>query len=231
ETAGALYDGQRTFWAVRLPGETVVTKRAAWLGGQDDVVAQYLTVANGHDGTMGFHALVSPVRVVCSNTLALAFSGAKARVSLRHVGNARDRVTLATQVLAIASASFAQAGEVWSAAAARKVTADEVAAFLAAVLPMPAKGEDGAAPSERAVANVEEARAIVGRDYTHGVGAAPGTAWGLLNAVSEYATHQIVTPNGTAEGTTAKRINSWLNGRTLDLNMAATAAVRELVLA
>jgi phage/plasmid-like protein (TIGR03299 family) len=79
ETAGSLRGGRQTFLTMKLP-------KTIKVGGVDDVET-YIVALNSHDGTMAFQFLVTPVRVVCANTQAVAMQNAKSRFSVRHTVN------------------------------------------------------------------------------------------------------------------------------------------------
>ncbi len=90
ETAGSLDNGKRIWLMVRLPEEYKI------LG---DPTNTFLTFTNGHDGRHGVQAVISPVRVVCQNTLALAIDRARRSWSLIHSHNIHDRMEEARNAL------------------------------------------------------------------------------------------------------------------------------------
>ena len=96
ETAGSLWGGRRVWVLARLP-------EYVELGG--DLSATYVYVANSHDGSMAVTAAVTPVRIVCANTLGAALRqaehGANARRTFRfrHIGDLEAKFTEARQVL------------------------------------------------------------------------------------------------------------------------------------
>ena len=63
ETAGSLWDGRRVWVLARLP-------EYVELGGE--LAATYVYVANSHDNSMAVTAAVTPIRIVCANTLSAA---------------------------------------------------------------------------------------------------------------------------------------------------------------
>ena len=73
------------------------------LGG--DQSATYVYVANSHDGSMAVTAAVTPVRIVCANTLGTALrqsehgQQAQRTFRLRHTGNLQAKFAEARQVL------------------------------------------------------------------------------------------------------------------------------------
>jgi phage/plasmid-like protein (TIGR03299 family) len=96
ETAGSLWGGRRVWVLARLP-------EYIELGG--DRSATYIYVANSHDGSMAVTAAVTPIRIVCANTLGVALRRAEHGVSaqrtfrFRHTGNLPAKFAEARQVL------------------------------------------------------------------------------------------------------------------------------------
>lgn len=76
ETAGAIDGGRKVFITMKMPGHMKV-------GGVDQV-DMYLAAINSHDGSLPFTIMVTPVRVVCENTLNLAWGGTDSKVKIRH---------------------------------------------------------------------------------------------------------------------------------------------------
>ena len=96
ETAGSLWGGRRVWVLARLP-------EYIELGG--DQSATYVYVANSHDGSMAVTAAVTPIRIVCANTLGAALRQAEHGASaqrtfrFRHTGNLQAKFAEARQVL------------------------------------------------------------------------------------------------------------------------------------
>ena len=96
ETAGSLWGGRRVWVLARLP-------EYVELGG--DLSATYVYVANSHDGSMAVTAAVTPIRIVCANTLGAALRQAEHGVTaqrtfrFRHMGDLRAKFAKARQVL------------------------------------------------------------------------------------------------------------------------------------
>ena len=84
DTAGALDGGRKVFITMQLPGHIKV-------GGVDQV-DMYLAAVNSHDGSLPFTIMVTPVRIVCQNTLNLAWQGASSAVKLRHTRRAGESI-------------------------------------------------------------------------------------------------------------------------------------------
>ena len=82
ETAGAIKGGSWVFVTMKMPGHIKV--------GGVDPVDQYLAAMTSHDGSLPTTVMVTPVRIVCQNTLNLAFKGAKNTLKVRHTRAAQQ---------------------------------------------------------------------------------------------------------------------------------------------
>lgn len=91
ETAGALDGGRRVFITMRMPDHILV--------GGVDRVDQYIAAINSHDGTSSFICMVTPVRIVCENTLNAALDGFSPRIRIRHTRGYREALTEARKTL------------------------------------------------------------------------------------------------------------------------------------
>lgn len=92
DTAGSLHGGRQVFITMRMPGHISV-------GGVDQVSLN-LAALNSHDGSMSFTVLVTPVRIVCANTMNLAFQNKTNIFRVRHTsGIERAMRTQARQAL------------------------------------------------------------------------------------------------------------------------------------
>lgn len=78
ETAGSLQGGRRTWVLARLPHQYIIN---------GEEITPYLVFMNAHDGSGAIKATMTPIRVVCQNTLNLALSTAKRSWSFNHTGD------------------------------------------------------------------------------------------------------------------------------------------------
>ncbi|QGH79776.1 hypothetical protein SEA_MINDFLAYER_254 [Streptomyces phage MindFlayer] len=101
ETAGSIKDGTQVFGSLRIGREVLV--------GDSDVTNMYLLVNTSHDGSLAVQASVTPVRVVCQNTLNFALrNGVKQTFKMRHTQTIEGRMAAAREALNI---TFAYADE------------------------------------------------------------------------------------------------------------------------
>ena len=166
ECLGALREGRRQFWTIRLPGNFQV--------GERDHIKRYLIATNGHDGTLAFRVFWSSVRVVCSNTLSIALRDAPSGVALRHTSKVKERIDEARHVLGLADAHYRRLGETFEELASVEIGDREAEAFMARVFPFPPK------PTDRQRRRVERTREQVLTNFMGGVGSelSGTTPWG-----------------------------------------------------
>lgn len=180
ETAGVLKDGKK-FWALAKIG-----KEAALRGG--DVVKGYLLLATSCDGTLATTATPTTVRVVCNNTLSIALGETTCAVRVPH-STRFDAQALKVR-LGISVSRWDDFMYRMKELATRKVKSHESTKFLRKVLGVPEgkSVDDQALLHERALKRVQELYEGHGRGAD--LSSAKGTAWGLLNAVTEYVDHE-----------------------------------------
>lgn len=177
ETAGVLKGGKK-LWALAKTGLEADVHTG-------DAMKAYLLLATSCDGTLCTTAQFTSVRVVCHNTLQLALKDGTGVVKVPHSTTFDPQTVKAA--LGLGRSSWDQFLESTRQLAHRKLHRFEAMHYLVSVL----------GDRERALAEQPNAKAIerVYRLYDgHGRGAqlasAQGTAWGLLNAVTEYVDHE-----------------------------------------
>ena len=88
ETCGVLGNGERVFVTAKFPQPIVLDAR------RDDLIDMYVVFTTSHDGTGAVRCMVTPIRVVCNNTLNMAMKNNIGRISFRHSSNIMGRLDL-----------------------------------------------------------------------------------------------------------------------------------------
>lgn len=195
ETAGSL-NGGRTVWLLAKLGQMNLV---------GDETEDYLCFANTHDGSGSVKVCITPVRVVCNNTLNLALSTTKRKFSMRHTTNVNSRIEEAKQVLGLAARYEVELAEFAEVMAKKYLEDKELKLILNSIFDP--KGEK---PTELQKRNAEECKQAFYVCY-----AAPdiekfkGTAWGAINAMSDLVGHSLPHRN-----TQTYAENNW--GRIMD---------------
>ncbi len=177
ETAGVLKEGKK-FWALARTGQSVTLK------GRDKVDG-YLLLATACDRTLATTAQFTSVRVVCNNTLQIALGDSTGAVKVPHRSQFDPEVV--KRQLGITVSSWDGFVARMKALVERPVDPDAVEGLLRRVLTY--AGQDGqrAAVNEQAVKTVQALYDGGGRGAL--MASTRGTAWGLLNSVTEYIDH------------------------------------------
>jgi phage/plasmid-like protein (TIGR03299 family) len=180
ETAGVLKEG-RKFWALARTGHSTALKG-------NDVVDSYILLATSCDGTLATTATPTTVRVVCNNTLSIALNGASQAIKVPH-STRFDAVAVKRQLgLAVSNWETFMYG--MKALAERKVNPTEAKDYIARVI----SGTTALSAMSAKVANLRALKRVTELYEGQGMGsdlpAAQGTAWGLLNAVTQYVDHE-----------------------------------------
>jgi phage/plasmid-like protein (TIGR03299 family) len=180
ETAGSLRGG-RVVW-----GLLKMAKSFEVLPG--DKVSSYMLVTSSHDGSKVVQVRFSAVRVVCMNTLSAALaskSDRDAAIKIRHTATVASRTKQAVDVLTELYRSATQAEEICKTLAAKALKPQTVSEFVASLF----EGEDGKL-SARAENTVSAVLDLVANGKGSNIRGVRGTAWGVLNGITEYTTHQ-----------------------------------------
>lgn len=177
ETAGVLKGG-RKIWALAKTGQSTVLRG-------NDVTNGYVLLATACDGTLATTAQFTSIRVVCNNTLAVALAGGTGAVKVPH-STSFDPEAVKKQ-LGISVSSWDEFMYRMKGLSERKVKSVEAERYFLRVFTdhnIKAVGQT----NERAMA-----KALTLFDG-HGKGSdldsAKGTAFGLLNAVTEFVDHE-----------------------------------------
>lgn len=178
ETAGVLREG-RKFWALAKTGQSAV------LRGRDRVDG-YLLLATACDGTLATTAQFTSVRVVCNNTLAIAIGDNRGAIKVPH--RSQFNPDAVKRQLGIAVSSWDGFVTRMKALADRPVPNDAVDGLLRRILTYTTQQ-----PSADVTVNESALRTVQslyeGSAKGAGLASSRGTAWGVLNSVTEFVDH------------------------------------------
>lgn len=176
ETAGVLKGGKK-LWALAKTGQETILK-----GG--DKVKGYLLLATSCDGTLATTAQFTSIRVVCSNTLQLAVADSRGSVKVPH-STKFDPVQV-KQELGLGCTAWERFNASIKQLAERKVNRFETMNYLIEVLGDPELPLNEQ-PNQKAIQNVYSLFSGAGKGAD--LASANGTAFGLLNGITEHIDH------------------------------------------
>jgi len=176
ETAGSLADGKRTWMLAILPHRYIIA---------GEEITPYLVFMNSHDGSGAIKAAMTPVRVVCQNTLNLALSTAKRSWSTNHTGNISGKLEDARNTLQLANKYMVELGRGIEQLQRIKLTDKQVLEYIEYFFPV---SEDMSSQQRKNMQTLREdmkIRYFDAPDLRH-VGK---NGYRFINAVSDFATH------------------------------------------
>lgn len=173
ESAGSLHTGRDVWVLTRLP---------EWIDVGGDKIGQFVLIRLRHDGQGSVQVTLTPVRVVCANTLSWALDAAAVTYKIRHVGSPDQHVHEAREVLNLSVNYGKQFKKFGDRLAGQKMTERKMGKVLEQLYP----GETGM--GDRQVKNRQRAREAVMHLFIDGptVGNAPGSKWCAVNAIHEH---------------------------------------------
>jgi phage/plasmid-like protein (TIGR03299 family) len=181
ETAGSIRGGRVVFGSLALERETILDPN-----GVADKVKTYLLINTSHDGSIAIQASITPVRVVCANTLNLALGSKRGKnaikqtFKIRHTQTASGKVQVARETLGLAN-KYMDAFDVMAKAMIEKeITAQQFNDIVLAAYPKPDEEKKGALT--RWTNKVDVINDIYTGEFN---GMIAGNAWGAFNALTE----------------------------------------------
>lgn len=177
ETAGSLREGRRIWLLARLEESHFI------LG---DEFIPYMVFSNSHDGTSAVNVAITPVRVVCQNTLSIALRETTRRWSARHtssLNNDNTKIREAQNTLKLTGQYMSELEREAYRLADKRISLEE---YVERLIPMPANS----LPDSRPANNVNELREdIYARAAREDLRQYRGTAWQFIQAIADHTSH------------------------------------------
>ena len=179
-TAGALGKGEHVWILAKLPGVMEITS--------SDMLDKYVLLSTGHDGRTCVRVILTPVRVVCQNTLTIALQSGKEIARAYHTRSMNRQLDSARQKVQSLIKGFETMQATFRAMAKRKMAVEAAKAYIERVFPIP---EDQT--NKKVPAWILEDRANCVHLFHHGRGndnpTAKETLWAAYNGITEYVDH------------------------------------------
>ena len=174
ETAGSLSGGKKIWLLAKMPTQKVL----------DDEVEPYMCFTNSHDGSGAIRICMTPIRVVCNNTLNMALNGAKRQWSTKHVGDMQSKLEEAKMCMFMADQYMTRLDEEADRLANARLYKEEIDEILNEMFPVT---ED---MTERRKNNIKEVKDnFYVAYYMPDIAKFRDTAWGAVNAMCDMVTH------------------------------------------
>ena len=176
ETAGSLQKGKKVWMLARLPKEYIIS---------GERISPYLVFSNTHDGSGAVRVAVTPIRVVCNNTLNLALDTARRSWSMIHTGNISGKIQEAADTLFRAEEYMDKLGKEIEDLRSVEITDQQVKEYIEILLPMEKE------PTPAQARNMIRLRTDMKQRYYDApdLQKVGNNAYRFINAVSDFATH------------------------------------------
>lgn len=176
ETAGSLRNGARIWILAKINSEPMTVTK-------EDEVCHYVLLSNSHDGSLTARVGFTPIRVVCNNTLTLAFeSKASQLIRVRHTRKINQNLQGIREIMDLANQELAATVKQYQKLTKAEIKSEDLDKYIRTVfnLQVPKRYKSDKI-QEKIVPKVielfEEGRGSqrAGRNY-----------WGAYNAINEY---------------------------------------------
>lgn len=176
ETAGSLQGGRKVWMLAKMPHRYII---------DGDEITPYMVVMNSHDGSSGIKVAMTPIRVVCQNTLNLALNNAKRIWTTKHTENVMSRDHEARETLMLAESYMGELGRGIDDLNKIKLSDKKVLEFMEEFFPVTGDMPEVQRKNNLRLLEDMKMRYFDAPDLAH-VGK---SGYRFVNAVSDFATH------------------------------------------
>ena len=151
----------------------------------NDKFTPYVILQNSFNCRYPIRACIAPLRIVCQNQMSIAFRNAHNTISLKHTSTLAEKLLVAKETFSEVAKYMQAFNKEAEKLAMCEFTSEQFSKFVLEVLPI--KEEMSDLQKER----VQQARDQFFRAYRQDDNANfKGTAWGAINAISDFITHR-----------------------------------------
>lgn len=183
DAAGAYNNDRDVFLTAKLPESIVLD-----IEGQEDRLDLYLLMKNNHGGTGAITAMVTPLRINCTNQLGSALRQSKSVWTCRHTSSAAEKVEEAGRTLQLVDKYTKEFTETANELVSAQMNLDEFNGFIADLTESPR------------LQNGMRTNWLTSETHNR------SNRWDALNSVTEYVEHQR-GGRGTAESRFASNLD------------------------
>lgn len=161
-----------------------------------DAFTPHVLFRNGFNGKVKITAAICPLRIVCQNQFNFAFKNTENTVTIRHVQNAESKLAEAREVLRMSAKYMEEINAMAQQYVGIKLTPEQLEKVMEDLFPTDKTGEMNAYKRNR----LEVARERFTKAYNaDDNGNFRGTAWGIINAYTDFITHREPTGNSATK--------------------------------
>jgi phage/plasmid-like protein (TIGR03299 family) len=219
ESAGGLGNGERIWLLARMP-------MADFTVGKNDEHRVYVLVTTSHDGSMSMTCKMTDTRVVCQNTLAVALADGKQQLRVKHTRSAEDRLRMAQRIMTASIQTAETLKAKFDRLAKATVSKEQLELVMAKLFPINVDEASKATITRRENVMTEILELYADNDGNM-FPEQRGTAYALLNAVTNFTDHARATrvKTGNPQTNMQARTESAIWGSGAQLKDSALATI------
>ena len=179
DSAGSFFGGRKVWILAKLPGDIAISDA--------DKIGKYILLSNSHDGSSALRMKFTPIRIVCSNTLAIALSG-RSGFYAKHTRNVMGREAEAREILGLAESYYDIFARQVDRLVNTRMTVIEVQEYLQTLYNFNKEVSYG--EQDYRVTRAYEDTLDLLNHPTNRTGGMEGTQWAAYNAVTYYIDHE-----------------------------------------
>ncbi len=217
ETAGSLDQGKRIWVLAKIKRDPIEVVKG-------DTIDKYILLSNRHTAGYAVVGALTPIRVVCANTEAMALNTTRKMFKSTHSQKMHERLAEVQVQISYADQAFEKTAEYYRAFARKQITQKELENFTNAVF-----GYADVVKKGREEAFKQKQHETIQRLFETGRGSdikgVRGTVWGAYNTVTEFIQHEM----GSKVTIDDKRLETAWFGNGMNLNVHAFNVAKDMV--
>lgn len=216
DTAGSLHDGEKIWILAEIMGAKPLEIA------KNDYVRRFLLLSNSHDGTNAVRVALTPIRVVCANTLAMAHSKSNAAnkfIRIRHSSQVEANLEAVRDIINLANNEFEATAEQYRFLASRHFNADDLTKYVKIMTECEDTAEEDISTRKKNTITEIVTKIVKGRGNDNP--AIKNSWWAAMNGVTEWL-------NWDRGNTPSSRIDSLWYGKSQTDNLKAFKVALEL---
>lgn len=204
-TAGLLFGGSRVWVLAKLNRDPMEIAPG-------DMVEKYVLLSHSHDGSLAVRVGFTPIRVVCSNTMAMAHGDKNSKlIRVKHSKNVLTNIENIRDTMNLVNQEFEATAEQYRKLASKSINQADLRKYVKAVFEVEEEDKDISTRQENIL---KEVMSLMDAGKGNDLPGVKGTYWAAYNSVTEYLSWQ-------AGRNVDNRLNSLWFGQNKDMNIRA----------
>jgi phage/plasmid-like protein (TIGR03299 family) len=180
-TAGALGLGERVWLLAQLPKDLVVKGV--------DKVEKFLLLTSTHNGTTQVTIKMTPIRVVCQNTLNASLRDGESQANLRHTKTLGLKLTKVREQIGLVNKWFDKLGETYNQLASKQCGLKAFNNYVRTIGLVPEEPTEEFGQKSKTLQIMEDLSTRFEKGLGNDQLQIKGTWWTAYNAVTEHVDH------------------------------------------